>query len=126
MSNPTSVWYNIINDKKKSWVEFENGTCVVLMNPESDLAQQAKDILAENGIVHAGPSFGDFSVMKLDDFPGWIVFGHHPDILNYVAEDAFEDNPSPMEVMVGLLGRQNRDTDAHELKVVHVNDQRAS
>ena len=41
------VWKKSINGNEKSWVRFENGTCVILREPEKDLAKQAKDILSK-------------------------------------------------------------------------------
>ena len=43
------VWKDSINGNKKSWVLFENGTCVILLEPEEDLAKQAKKLLSEWG-----------------------------------------------------------------------------
>ena len=57
-----------------SWVVFENGTCVVLENPEGDLVAQAIEVLKRWGPVHAGSSFGDFRVVDLEN--GWIVTSH--------------------------------------------------
>ena len=124
MDNQADVWHALITDKQKSWVVFEHGTCVVLVEPEADLEKQAKDLLAAYGPVHAGSSFGDFTVMELEAFPGWLVLGHHPDILNYVPPDEFEDDAAPNDLMVGLIGRQFRDEDAKTLNVVHINDPR--
>jgi len=31
------AWRDTINGPNKSWVLFENGTCVILMEPEADL-----------------------------------------------------------------------------------------
>ena len=81
------TWQGIINGPDKSWVLFENGTCVILMEPEADLAAQATALLREWGPVHAGSSFGDFSTIKLEDGRGWVVTCHHNDILTYVGPD---------------------------------------
>jgi len=116
------VWRRIIVGEGKSWVAFEDGTCVILMEPEPDLAAQAKRLLAEWGPVHAGTPSADFSVIPLQDDPGSVVTCHHPDILTHVsAEEAGGD---ASEVAVGLLGREKRARDARELRVVHVEDRR--
>ena len=126
MTNQTDVWYTFIKDKQKSWLLFENGTCVVLVDPAEDLEKQAKDLLAEYGPVHPGSPAADFSVIDLKDFPGWIVTGHHPHILNYVSPDEIKSNASPIDFVAGITGRQHRDADARGLKVVYVNDQTSS
>ena len=111
------IWHDIIVGDKKSWVLFENGTCVILMEPSDDLKEQAIALMKEYGPVHAGGSAGDFSVTTLTEYPGWVVHGHHPDMLNYVAPDEVEDD---QDVYIGLLGRSKRDEDARALKVIHV------
>lgn len=113
------VWRNIVVGDSKSWVLFEHGTCVIVMEPEANLAGQARKLLAEWGPVHAGSSYGNFAVMHLDTFPGWIVTCHHPDILNYVPPDEFNEEEPP-GVMIGMIGRLAREQDAEELSVIHV------
>ncbi len=116
------VWRRIIVGDTKSWVLFENGTCVILMEPDEDLAAQATEIIREWGPVHAGSPAGDFSVITLKDAPGWVVTCHHPDVLTYVAlEDV---GPEPTELAVGLAGRSRRDADGLEPHIIHVEDQR--
>lgn len=121
MDNQANVWHNIIADQQKVWVVFEHGTCVILVEPSQDLQKQAKELLAEYGPVHPGSSFGDFSVSELEDYPGWVVFGHHPDILNYVPPD----DTAPSDLVIGLIGRGHRDQDAQNLNIVYVNDPRS-
>jgi hypothetical protein len=54
---------------------------------------------------------------------GWVVTGHHSDVLNYVApQDIGQSRPS--DITIGLFGRGNRDTDARSLKHIHVEDNR--
>ena len=119
-----AVWRRILANPESSWVAFAHGTCVVFVEPEggADLAAEATKLLQEWGPVHAGSSAGDFSVIDLKDDPGFVVTGHHPDVLVYVGADAFEGEPS--EVAVGLTGRALRAEDASALKVVHVEDRR--
>jgi len=112
------TWRSIIVGEGKSWVLFENGTCVIFTNATDDVEKQAKDLLAEWGPVQAGTPAGDFNVVALAEHPGWVVTCHHPDILTYV--DPEEVGPQAADIMVGLIGRSKRDQDAHELKVVHV------
>ncbi|MFP8941849.1 hypothetical protein ACLIYM_10510 [Streptomyces fenghuangensis] len=115
------VWQRLLTDPRKSWVLFEHGTCVVLTSPEGDLAEQAGEILREFGPVHAGSAAGDFGVIDVKDADGWVVTGHHRDVLTYVAPD----EPSDQEnFAVGMCGRSKRHRDGTELHVVHVEDRR--
>ncbi|WP_432043953.1 hypothetical protein [Streptomyces cadmiisoli] len=117
------IWQRLLADPRKSWVLFEHGTCVVLSTPEGDLAEQATHILREFGPVHAGSSAGDFGVIDVQGADGWVVTGHHPDVLTYVALD----EPSGQEdFAVGLCGRSKRHQDGTDLHVVHVEDRQDS
>jgi hypothetical protein len=117
-----SAWQRILEGQGKSWVVFENGTCVVLMEPGGDLKAQAIELLKEWGPVHVGTPAGDFNVIALPDHAGYVVTSHHPDIMTYLSpEEADDETP---EMMVGLIGRARRDQDAQELRVVHVEDSR--
>ncbi len=117
-----SIWRRIILGSDKSWVLFENGTCVIFLDNDSDLKSEAIEIMKEFGPVHAGSSAGDFSTIDLTDAPGWAVTGHHPDVLNYVSPSDVSEDPSDLEV--GMLGRSNRDADAAALRIIHVEDKR--
>ena len=116
------TWRAIIVGEHKSWVLFESGTCVIVMNPEDDLARQATELMRQHGPVHAGSPAGDFSVVTLSKHPGWVVTGDHPDILNYVSPREVE--PGAPDVRIGLLGRSKRHQDGEGLKIVHVEDRR--
>ncbi len=122
--NLVEKWRSIIVGDDKSWVLFEHGTCVILVKPEGDPAEQAKKLLSEWGPVHAGSSYGDFDVVHLDSLSGWVVTCHHPDILNYVPPEEF-DEEEPPEVMIGMIGKSARGQDAEELNVLYVEDKRA-
>ncbi|MFB7256786.1 hypothetical protein [Streptomyces nojiriensis] len=117
------VWQRLLADPHKSWVLFEHGTCVVLMAPDGELAEQATAILREFGPVHAGSPAGDFGVIDLEDAEGWVVTGHHNDVLTYVGPDEAVDQS---EITVGLSGRSKRHRDGTELHVVHVEDRRGA
>jgi len=118
-----AVWRRIILGDGKSWVVFANGTCVVLPEPDpaDDLAQRAVEILREFGPVYAGSPAGDFGTITLDPGPGWVVYGHHNDVLTYVDP---AEAPDTSDLAVGLYGRGKRDRDGHDLEVVHVEDKR--
>lgn len=119
-----TVWRRVVVGDGKSWVVFRHGTCVVLPapRPRADLAAAAVRILRRYGPVQAGTPAGDFEVVTLDPGPGWVVLGHHPDVLNYVDPGEVSDGD---DAFVGLLGRAGRDRDGRELEVAHVEDRRA-
>ncbi|WP_037872427.1 hypothetical protein [Streptomyces sp. NRRL S-37] len=119
----TAVWQRLLADPHKSWVLFEHGTCVVLTAPDGELAGQATEILRTFGPAHAGSSAGDFGVIDPENAEGWVVTGHHNDVLTYVGPDEPQDRS---EISVGLLGRAKRHRDGTELHVVHVEDGRGS
>lgn len=117
------AWRSIIRGPEKSWVLFANGTCVILMEPQENLARQAVELLREWGPVHAGTPAGDFDTIELEEGRGWVVTGHHNDILTYVAPDDVDPGEAS-DLMVGLIGRSKRGQDAEELRVLHVEDRR--
>ena len=120
-----NLWRSLIVGDQKSWVMFENGTCLILMQPEANLAAQARQIMSTWGPVSMGTSAEDFEVVALPrPLGGWIVTCHHPDMLNYVSTRDYTD-PIPSEIGIGLIGRRTRDCDAHTLNVVHIEDKRA-
>jgi hypothetical protein len=115
------LWRRILAPSGASWVLFEHGTCVVLKEPAGDLAGQASGILGEFGPVRVGSAAGDFNVLTLKDGTGWLVTGHHPDVVTYVALDEPADSSHPA---VGIHGRGKRHQDGTALRVAHVEDRR--
>ncbi|MBI1276619.1 MAG: hypothetical protein GC179_00685 [Anaerolineaceae bacterium] len=116
MTDYKEIWHTLIEDTSKSWVVFENGTCVILMQPSADLSQQAKTLLSEYISTTAS---SEFSVLELDVVSGWVIGWQHPDILNFVAPyELFEGLPKDMQA--GLVGRQHRNDDAEQLKIVYI------
>ena len=97
------VWRTILIGAHKSWVLFEHGKCVILPSPGPDveLAGAARVVLERFGPVVANSPAASFSVIPLADAAGWVVTGHHPDILNYVPPEAFT-TLTPPEVVVGM------------------------
>ena|GEM_PF-293218 len=122
-SDLVAIYRRIILGDGMSWVLFRNGTCFIVMEPGSDLRQQAIDSMREWGPVEAGTPQGDFGVTALTDYPGFVVTGWHPDMLVYVSPEDAGSNAD--DLTIGLLGRARRDQDAHELQVIHVEDNRA-
>jgi hypothetical protein len=103
------------------WVLFENGTCIVLTEPGSDLTAQAKAILREFGRAGDASEFGDFAAtIPLDDGRGWLVAGHHSDIVTFVSRD--ELAPGAPETAIGRIGRTKREQDTEHLRVLHVEE----
>lgn len=115
------AWQRILTDPHKSWVLFEHGTCVVLTSPGTELAEQAVELLREFGPVRAASPAGDFGVIDVQGAEGWVVTGHHQDVLTYVAPEEIQEHS---DIAVGLCGRAKRDQDGTELRVVHVEDRR--
>ena len=126
MTDFVAAWRRTIRGDHKSWVVFRHGTCVVLPDPDSgaDLAADAVAILREYGPVRPASAAGDFGVIRLDPGPGFVVYGHHNDVLTYVDPD--EVGGSDEDVTVGLYGRSKRDRDGHDLDVIHVEDRRGA
>ncbi|WP_189312352.1 hypothetical protein [Streptomyces brasiliensis] len=115
------TWRRLLSGSGKSWVLFAHGTCVVLDEPAGDLAEQAKEILREYGPVHVTTAAGDFRVLELKNSEGWLVTGHHPDVVTFVPLDEPAD---PSHLAVGIHGRSKRHEDGTGLHVVHVEDAR--
>lgn len=115
------AWRRLLAGSGKPWVLFEHGTCVVLEEPGGGLADRATEILRAYGPVSVGGPAGDFRVLELKNGEGWLVTGHHPDVVTFVA---LEDSEDPSHLAVGMLGRSRRDRDGRDLHVVHVEDGR--
>jgi hypothetical protein len=118
------IWRSIIVGEQKSWVLFKHGTCVIFMEPATDLSAQALALMGEWGPVQVGSSAGDFNVIDPAQVPGWVVTSHHNDIMTYVDPDEI-GQPDPGDLFVGLFGREKRDQDAQELEIIHIEDNRA-
>ncbi|MCL4365888.1 hypothetical protein M1437_01545 [Patescibacteria group bacterium] len=110
------IYKKVIEPKLKDWVVFEHGTCVIIYHPPKDLEAETKEVLKKYGQVHPGTSTADFTVIKVDY--GWIVAGDQPGILNYVSE---EEGQGKEDYEIGLLGRNQKEQDSQELKVVYIN-----
>ena len=109
-------WNSVLAHEDKPWVVFAHGTCVVLMEPEPDVAQQARTLIARWPVA-AGSELGDFSVVTLTDVPGWVITCAHPDILTYLAPEEVV-NEAASELAIGLQGRAKRDQDAREQQII--------
>ncbi|MCU7730227.1 hypothetical protein ODJ79_41475 [Actinoplanes sp. KI2] len=120
------TWRQIIVGDEKSWVLFKHGTCVILVEPGDDLAEQAVAVLREFGPVQPGSPSADFGTITLESAPGWVVTGHHSDVLTYVAPSEISQEDDNLNLAVGLTGRSKRDQDARDLTITHIEDKRTS
>ncbi len=113
-----NVFESIIIGEGKHMAIFSNGTCVIFHKSQDNIEQEATSLMMKWGPVSAGSSAGDFSIIHLDEYPGWLVTSHHDDIITYVApsEGEFDVNE---EVAIGFYGRSKRDTDSSELSIIH-------
>jgi len=118
------IWRKIIIEEK-SWVLFEHGTCVILEESVVSLESRAIKLMQHYGPVYPASPAGDFTTIKLIDDPGWVVAGHHPDILTYVSLAELETGKAS-DLLIGLLGRSKRSQDAKDLHIIHVEDHRTS
>lgn len=115
-------WRQLITDGGKSWVLFENGTCVVVVDAGSaDLARSAADVLTGFGRPAAGTATADFNPIDLrDEHGGWVVTFDHPDVLVFVPdEDGVVEG-----LAAGLAGRAARTRDTTRPCLLHVEDNR--
>ena len=120
------TWRQIIVGDEKSWVLFKHGICVVLVELGGDLAGRAEAVLREFGPVQAGSPAADFGTITLESAPGWVVIGHHSDVLIYVFFGEVTQTDDNLNLAVGLTGRAKRDQDARDLTITHVEDKRPS
>ena len=120
-SELVEAWRATLGGLDKSWVLFENGTCIVFTEPGSDLITQAKAILREFGRAGDASEIGDFAAtILLDDGRGWLVAGYHSDIVTFVSRD--EVAPGASDTAIGRIGRTKREQDTEQLRVMHVEE----
>jgi hypothetical protein len=117
------AWRATLAGLDKSWVLFENGTCIVFTEPGGDLPAQATAILREFGPAGDGSEIGDFAAtVPLPDGRGWLVAGCHSDVVTFVGRD--EVAFGTPDAAVGRLGRARRARDVEQLRVLYVEDNR--
>lgn len=112
------IYKKIVIDKSASWVLFKHGTCVMFLEPQENIKEQAIKILREHGSVVAGTPSGDFEVTKIPEINGWVVTGDYPGIMMYVSMEEIGNNKNDFEI--GMIGRSIRERDASGLEVVHI------
>lgn len=109
-----NIYRKVIEQSLKNWVIFSNGTCVILYHSKGDLEKDAKEVLEKYGTVAPGSSSADFTVIKVDE--GWVVAGDQPGILNYVSKN---EGKGIEDYEIGLIGRDKKEQDLKELKIIH-------
>lgn len=118
-----NIYKKIIIDQSASWVLFRRGTCVLLLEPQNDIKNQAIQILHEHGSVVPGTPSGDFEVTKLPNLSGWVVTGDYPGIMVYISE---QEGKKKGDYEIGMIGRTKRELDGKELEIVYVEDKMKS
>jgi hypothetical protein len=115
------TWQRLLLFDPQPWVAFENGTCVLLAQPEANLEVQAQAILATVRSAKGDRASAEMKVTSPVEVPGWVVAGFDPSIWAYVS---FEEagGPDARKEDVGLLGRAKMEKDAETLKVIHVEE----
>ena len=113
------TWQRLLSASGSPWVLFEHGTCVLVHGPQAELAERAVALLREFGPVRTASPAAAFAVIDVRDADGWVVTGHHQDVLTYVSP---EEAGAGGNVAVGMCGRAKRHLDGTELHVVHVED----
>jgi hypothetical protein len=106
----------MLADHDQPWVVFAHGTCVILLEPTQDIAQQATELIAQWPVA-AGTDRGDFNFLTPTTVPGWVITCAHPDILTYLAPEEVDREDLP-RVALGLQGRAKRDQDARERRII--------
>ena len=97
------IYKKIIIDQLVSWVLFRHGTCVMLLEQQKNIKEQAIKILHEHGSVMSGTPSGDY-----------------PGIMMYVPDEEAGGKRSDFDI--GMIGRSKRERDSIELEMVHVED----
>ena len=129
MQLPPELWRIFNKGHDGPWVLFRNGTCVRLPSSSADPAEDAKAFLRQEGPVHVGTPSGDFDVLEIPvENAGWLVTFHHSAFATYVGPDVLDPDADydeqSVQMAVGLWGRKQRERDAEELDVVHVEQAR--
>jgi len=113
-----------INPQFTHWVLFANGTYIIIEDSTvKDESTYCTEIMKEYGPVYVGSPAGDFSVTHLNKTEGWVVGGHYYGMYTYVNPEELKgqniENPSDADI--GLFGRNKREIDGKDCKIIHVN-----
>lgn len=118
MTDYITSWQELICEPYP-WVVFENGTCVILVKPGENQAEEAIAILKSLN-RNSGEEFGDFGVQELDMEKGWIVTSPHPDIVSLVTFDEVPEESRNDTLAIGFHGKAKRKLDYQSCKIIHV------
>ncbi len=117
-SELVGIYKKLLKGDFAGWVLFNYSTCVIIPHVNKTIQEDATTILRKYGRIIPGTPLGDFNVTPLKDNLGWVVTGNHPDILNFVAADDVKEKSD--DEKIDLLGRERKELDAKELKIIHV------
>ena len=113
------IWKKILNPG----TEFVYDTVIVLTGNEDitsgDITEDVKQVMSNFCPVFVGTPASDFSVIKPDNVPGWIVTCHYPKILVYVSPEDIQTGQQN-DFTIGLYGRSKRDQDGRNPEVTYV------
>ena len=122
VSRTISWWSKVLkNSDRKKWVMFEHGTVIIFTDrhddQDKDLFQDAKTIMEEDGPVIPGTPQGDFHLIEVKDpSPGHIIISHNRNMLT--VHCGALDNEENKGSGIGLVLRDRRDLDSHNLIIV--------
>lgn len=119
-SELVTIYKKILKGDFQGWVLFGHGTCVIIPRINKTIEDDAIEVLGRYGKIIPGTPLGDFNVTPLKDNLGWVVTGDHLDILNFVGFDEIEEKSDDMKI--GLLGREKKELDSKELKIIHAEE----
>lgn len=115
------TWQRLLLFDPQPWVVFENGTCVLLANPEANLEVQARAVLAADREARRGQASCPMQVKNLNDLPGWVVWGPDPSIWAYVGY-AEAGGPDANHEDVCRIARARIEKDEEAPKIIHVEE----
>jgi len=118
MSDYIKAWQELMVEPYP-WVLFENGTCIILVQPEQDLKTQAVRLL-KSLFDGTGEKFGDCGIQMLDRERGWLVSSSHPDIFTLITYDEVPKEYRDDTLSLFSHGRKKRALDVEAGQVIHI------
>lgn len=111
------AWRKILKTGR-SWVLFENGTCVVWDEITDNPKSYGINLLKAYGLVVPGTPAGDFNQQMMENPAGMLVTYHHENIMSFLLEEEL-DSPEVLSIP-GIIARHRRELDAKSLVIVHI------
>lgn len=106
-----------VYSEMRNWILFENGTYVVV---EEEITEERIRKIGTAQMKAARTSkeddISDFLVTKLPKVDGWSVNRNADGMYTYVYLSELEENPTQLQI--ARLGKEKRDKDAEDLKVL--------